>query len=62
MALAGAIDETFSARFVASMAVFNASGVPSRPLGRWESVFMVEIRGSGDRTVRREGCGEDEDS
>jgi len=59
MALAGAIDDTFSAGFVASMAAFNSSVVPSRPLGRWDSVFMVEARGGRERTVRREGCRED---
>jgi len=57
--LAGAIDDTFSAGFVASMAVFNSSVVLSRPLDLWDSVFMVEIRGCGERTVRREGGGED---
>ena len=61
-ALAEAIDETLSARFVASIAAFNASAVPSRPPGCWDSVSMIETRGDGEKTVRREGCGEDEDS
>ena len=52
--MAGAIDETFSARFVASIAAFNVSA-----LGRWDSVFMVETRGGDERNVQREGSEED---
>ena len=57
--MAGAIDETFSARFVASIAVFNRSMAPSRPLGCWDPAFMVETRGGGRRTVGCEGCEKD---
>jgi len=56
---AGAIDETFSARFAASIAAFNRSMAPSRPSGCWDPAFMVEIRGGGERIVRRESCGKD---
>ena len=45
MILAGAIDETFSARFVASIATFNRSMAPSRPSGCWDPAFMVETGG-----------------
>jgi len=58
-ALVGAIDETFSARLVFWMAAFNAKVAPSRPPGRWESIFMVGIRGGRERAVRREGHEED---
>ena len=41
------------------MAVFSAEMAPSRPPGRWESVFMVGTRGDRERTVQREGHEED---
>ena len=58
-ALACAIDETFSARFVASIAALSSSMALSHHLGFWDLAFMVETRGGSERTVRREGCGED---
>ena len=54
-ALAGGILEIFSARFRDSMAVFNAEMVPSCPLGRWDSAFLVGTRG---RTMGYGGCAE----
>lgn len=56
MVLAGGIDETFAARFMASIAAFNAGMASSRPSGCWDPVFMVEIRGGRERIVQREGC------
>ena len=56
MILAGTIDETFSARFVPSIAAFNRSMAPSRPSGCWDPAFMVETGGGGERTVGCEGC------
>ena len=53
--MAGVMAERFSARFVASMAVFNSSVAPSRLLGCWDLFFMVETRDSHERTVRRGG-------
>ena len=56
MILAGGIDETLSARFVVSeMAAISASMGSSRPSGWWDSVFMVEVRGGREKTLRREG-------
>ena len=45
---------------MASMAEFNAEMSPSRPLGRWDSAFMVEPRGICDSEgiVWLEGCEE----
>ena len=59
-ALAGAILESFFARFKVSMAVFNADIAPSRPLGRWDLTSMDETRtrGGHERTVQRGGYGE----
>ena len=56
--LAGAIDETFSARLIASRAAFNSSMAPPRPLGFWGSSFMVETWGGRERTVGCEDCEE----
>jgi len=56
--LAGVILEVSTAWCIASMAEFNAEIAPSRPLGRWDSTFMVETRGICERTVRLEGCEE----
>ena len=36
------------------MAAFNVEIVLSRPFGRWDLAFMVEIRGGGERVVRGE--------
>lgn len=33
------------------MATFREEGEPSRPLGRWDSVVMVEAQGSGEEAV-----------
>ena len=41
-ALAGVMLEIFSARSMASMAAFNVETAPSRPVGRWDFVAMVE--------------------
>ena len=49
--LAGVILETSFARFKASMPAFKAEIAPSRPLGCWDSTFMIEIRGSHERAV-----------
>ena len=54
-ALAGVTLDASFARFKASMATFNAEMVPSHSLGRWDPAFMVETRGSGERTVQRGG-------
>jgi len=54
-ALAGVILASSFAKFKASMAAFNAEIAPSRPFGRWDSAFMVETRGSGERIVQGEG-------
>ena len=45
--LADVILEFFSARFKASVAALNAETAPSYPLGRWDSVSMVEVRRKG---------------
>ena len=58
-ALAGLILEGSFARVVASIAAFKAEITPSRSLGRWDMVSMVETSG---RIVRREGCEEGHDS
>ena len=50
-ALACATPEESFARFKVSMAVFNSEIAPFRSLGRWDSTFMVETRGSRERTV-----------
>ena len=56
MILAGGIDETLSARFVVSeMAAISASMGPSGPSGWWDSAVMVEVRGSREETLGREG-------
>ena len=57
-AFAGGTHEVFTG-FRDSMAAFNAEVAPSRLFGCWDSVFMVETGGSGERTVWREGCEED---
>jgi hypothetical protein len=57
--LAGAIVETPSARFKASMAAFNAETGSSRPLGCLDPALIVETRGGHGRAVRCEGCEED---
>ena len=57
--LAGVMFELLSAIFEASTAAFNAEMAPSRPLGRWDPVAMVEGRGSCMRTARGEGCHEE---
>jgi hypothetical protein len=54
--LAGVMLEIFSASFEDWMAAFNAEVSPSRPLGRWNLVSMVETQGSRERIVRLEGC------
>jgi len=53
--LAGVMFEISSLSFKDSMAAFNTRIVPSRPVGRWASTSMVEVQGSWERTVRREG-------
>ena len=50
-ALAGVMLEASFARFKASMAVFNTETTPSCSLGRWDSVFIVEVEVAG-----REPC------
>jgi hypothetical protein len=50
IALTGAILEVISARFMASMAAFNAEVTPSRPLSCWDSAFMVGTRGICENT------------
>ena len=54
-ALAGVILEASLARFKPSMVTFNTETMLPRPLGRWDSTFMVKTRGGGERTVRRAG-------
>ena len=49
--MAGVLLETSLARLRASMATFREEGEPSRPLGRWDSVVMVEAQGSGEEAV-----------
>jgi len=58
-ALAGVILESSFVIFKVSMAASNIKTALSRPLGRWESAFMVDTRGSCERTVRGEGREED---
>ena len=58
-ALAGAMDETFSARLVSWMAAFNAEVAPSCPPGRWESIFMIGTQDGRERTAWHEGHEED---
>jgi len=58
-ALAGVTLETSFARFRASMAIFSEERAPPCPLGRWESVAMVEIPGRYEDAMRREGCEEE---
>ena len=43
--------ETSLAKLRASMATFREEGAPSRPLGRWDSVVMVEAQGSCEEAV-----------
>ena len=61
-ALAGAMHETSCARFMASMAAFNAEVALSCSLGRWDSSSMVKDRGNCEKAVRSEGCEEDSES
>ena len=49
-ALAGVMLESSFAIFKASMVTFNAEILPSRPLGRWDSASMAEVRGGYERT------------
>ena len=58
MILAGAILEFFSTKFKAPMAEVSAEIAPSHSLGCLDSVSIIGIRGSCERTVRREGCKE----
>jgi hypothetical protein len=56
-ALAGVVLDTSFARFNASlMAVFSEEIAPSRPLGRWGLVAIVERQGSCEKAVWCEGC------
>ena len=59
-ALVDAIPAVFSARLRASMDTFKAKIASFWSFGRW--AFMVENRGSGERTVWREGCEEGSES
>jgi len=53
-ALAGVILETSFARFMVSMATFNAEMAPSRSFGRWDSASMVGARKRCDvKAVRK---------
>jgi hypothetical protein len=54
--LAGAMVETSSARFKASIAAFNTEMGSSRPLGCLDPALIVETRGGCGRAVRCEGC------
>ena len=53
-ALAGVMLATSFARFMASIATFNAEMVPSRPFGRSGVAAMVEPKRGGKKTVLRE--------
>jgi len=52
--LAGVIGEISFARFMASMAIFNAERVPSFPSDSWGSVSIVGTQRGGKNTVLRE--------
>ena len=52
--MAGVILEISFARFMASMAIFNAERIPSFPSGRWGLVSIVETQRGGENTVLRE--------
>ena len=56
-ALTGGILENPSARLKALMAAFNIEMVPSRSLGLWDSVSMIETQGKWERPMRCEGLG-----
>ena len=47
------------ARFRKSMAVFKAGITLPLPFRRWEMPVMVEMQGSCEKAVRREGCEEE---
>ena len=58
-ALAGVTLESSFARFSPSMATLSEERTPSRPLGRWGLVVIVENQGGCEKVILRADCEEE---